>query len=110
MADFLQVSTATADRESAEELARAAVRARRAAGAQVIGPVFSAFWHEGEFGTGEEWQLLFKIRADQYAELERHLLEHHPWKNPEITAIPIVAGAPDYLRWLATSATPKHGR
>ncbi|WP_323369541.1 hypothetical protein [Streptomyces alkaliterrae] len=25
----------------------------------------SAFWHQGEFGTGEEWQLLLKTRADR---------------------------------------------
>ncbi|ELP63454.1 divalent-cation tolerance protein CutA [Streptomyces turgidiscabies] len=103
MADFVQVSTATETREQAVELARSVVTARLAAGAQIVGPVASVFWHEGEFGTGEEWQLLLKTRADRYAELEAHLLERHPWKNPEIVAVPIVAGADAYLKWMTAT-------
>nr|WP_245238134.1 divalent cation tolerance protein CutA [Streptomyces roseochromogenus] len=38
--------------------------------------------------------------ADRYAELEGHRLEHHPWKNPELVAVPIVAGSDAYLRWV----------
>ena len=100
MADFVQVSTATETREQAVELARSVVTGRLAAGAQIVGPVGSVFWHEGEFGTGEKWQLLLKTRADRYAELEAHLLERHPWKNPEILAVSIVAGSDAYLRWV----------
>jgi periplasmic divalent cation tolerance protein len=100
MTAFLQVSTATENREQAEKLARSVVAARLAAGAQIVGPVVSVFWHKGEFGTGEEWQLLLKTRADRYAELEAHLLQHHPWQNPEVSAVPITAGADAYLRWV----------
>ncbi|GAA1356219.1 divalent-cation tolerance protein CutA [Streptomyces beijiangensis] len=106
MADFLQVSTATESRATAVELARSVVTARLAAGAQIVGPVVSVFWHQGEFGTGEEWQLLFKARADRYAEIEAHLLERHPWKNPEVSAVPLVAGSSAYLRWVAETTAP----
>lgn len=54
-------------------------------------------------GTREEWQLLLKTRADHYDRLEAHLLERHPWDNPEIVAVSIVAGSADYLRWLDNS-------
>ncbi|MFD4878469.1 divalent-cation tolerance protein CutA [Streptomyces sp. NPDC058420] len=103
MTDYLQVSTATESREAAVELARSAVSSRLAAGAQVVGPVISAFWHLGEFGTGEEWQLSLKARADHYDRLESHLLKHHPWDNPEVLAVPIVAGSAAYLRWLGSN-------
>ncbi|ARX80610.1 cation tolerance protein CutA [Streptomyces alboflavus] len=52
-------------------MARTVVRERLAAGAQIIGPVTSVFWHAGEFGTGEEWQLLLKTTVEQYPELEK---------------------------------------
>ncbi|MFI1866574.1 divalent-cation tolerance protein CutA [Streptomyces jumonjinensis] len=106
MGDHLQVSTATESRATAIELARSVVSARLAAGAQIIGPVTSLFWHKGEFGMGEEWQILFKIRADRYADLERHLLQNHPWEKPEITAVPIVAGAEAYLDWVEATTAP----
>ncbi|MDV9168749.1 divalent-cation tolerance protein CutA [Streptomyces sp. W16] len=100
MTDFVQVSTATETRDQALELARSVVQARLAAGAQIIGPVTSVFWHNGEFGTGEEWQLLLKTTASRYAELETHLIEHHPWTNPEVTATSIVQGSASYLEWI----------
>lgn len=107
MTDFLQVATATESRGEAEQLARSVVAARLAAGAQIVGPVISAFWHKGEFGTGEEWQLLLKTRADRYDDLEAHLLRHHPWNNPEVSAVPIVAGSDAYLSWVAKTTEPE---
>ncbi|MFE3824480.1 divalent-cation tolerance protein CutA [Streptomyces sp. NPDC059092] len=108
MTGIWQVSTATENREQAVALAESAVMARLAAGAQIVGPVISVFWHQGRYGTSEEWQLLFKTRADRYAELEAHLLSHHPWDKPEVVALPLIAGAPDCLRWVerTTEANP----
>jgi periplasmic divalent cation tolerance protein len=106
MADFLLVWTAAGDRDSAVELLRSAVREHLAASGQVAGPVATAFWHLGEFGEGEEWQVLLKTTADRYAALQAHLVEHHPWQNPEVTAVPISEGSTPYLEWVtrATSA------
>ncbi|MFI9580625.1 divalent-cation tolerance protein CutA [Streptomyces sp. NPDC052236] len=106
MADFLDVSTATATREQAVALARSVVESHLAAGAQIIGPVISAFWHDSEFGTGEEWKILMKTRADLYAQLEAHLLERHPWKTPEISATAIVARSDEFQRWVTDYTQP----
>lgn len=106
MTDFLQVSTATETREQAVELAQSVVSGRLAAGAQIIGPVISVFWHLGEFGQGEEWQLLLKTSTARYPALEQHLLENHPWDNPEVAAVPIAAGAERCLRWIGDSIGP----
>ncbi|GGR96204.1 hypothetical protein GCM10010169_45920 [Micromonospora fulviviridis] len=103
MDDFLQVSTATLTRDAGVRLAEGAVAARLAASAQVLGPVTSVFWHLGEQGTGEEWQVLLVTTAARYAALERHLLTEHPWRNPQVVAVPIVSGATDYLAWVRRS-------
>lgn len=103
--DFLFVSTATETREAAEKLARLAVQGRLAAGAQITGPVISAFWHLGEFGTGEEWRLLLQTHASRYPQLEELLIANHPWDKPEIAATPIVAGSRQYLEWVNDSVT-----
>ncbi|MFD5429800.1 divalent-cation tolerance protein CutA [Streptomyces sp. NPDC127084] len=107
MTDFVQVSTATPTREQAIALAQSVVKERLAAGAQIIGPVTSVFWHLGEFGTGEEWQLLLKTRAERYRDLEAHLVKHHPWDNPEVAAVPIVAGTEACLGWVSENTQPK---
>jgi periplasmic divalent cation tolerance protein len=101
--EYVQVATATETREQAADLARGVVQAKLAASAQIIGPVGSVFWHQGEFGVSEEFKLVFHARADRYPEIEEHLIGHHPWKNPEVVATPIVRGSADYLRWIANT-------
>ncbi len=100
MGDYVQVSTAVQSREDAKKLARDGVAGRLAASAQVVGPVGSVFWHCGELGEGEEWQVIFYTTADLYEAIEIWLGEEHPWDNPQITAVPILRGSPDYLSWI----------
>lgn len=103
MTDHLQVSTATETREAAIALAESAVAARLAGNAQVTGPVTSVFWHLGEQGTSEEWQLVLYTTAGRYPALEAHLIERHPWDNPQVVATAIVAGSTACLEWLRRS-------
>lgn len=103
MTDFLQVTTATDTHDAAMTLARSVIKARLAAGAQVVGPVESLFWHQGSYGEGEEWHAVFKTTADRYPELEKHLVENHPWQNPEVTAVRLAAGSVPYLEWVRTT-------
>jgi periplasmic divalent cation tolerance protein len=103
--DIVQVLSATPTREDAIALARSAVEARLAAGAQVLGPVTAAFWHNGEFGTGEEWHLVLQTSLDRYPDLETHLVDRHPWANPQIIAVPVVAAPASYLAWARASTS-----
>ncbi|GAA4063977.1 divalent-cation tolerance protein CutA [Actinomadura miaoliensis] len=106
MADYLQVSTTTDSREAAQALLRSAVGARLAASGQVFGPAGSVFWHLDELGEGEEWQLFLRTTAERYEDLEKHLVEHHPWDNPEVTFTVIDGGSARYLEWLRRMTTP----
>lgn len=103
MTEYVQVSTATETKQQAVDLAGGAVEQRLAAGAQVVGPVISVFWHLDEYGTGEEWQVLLKTTTGRYSELEAYLLEQHPWDNPELCAVPITMGADRCLQWIKNS-------
>jgi periplasmic divalent cation tolerance protein len=105
MTDVVHVSTATPTREAAEELARSACQARLAASAQIVGPALSVFWHEG-FGTGEEWRLLLITTDAGYPALEKHLIEHHPWQNPEIAAVPVAHTTDAYAGWVKETVKP----
>ncbi|GAA2630791.1 hypothetical protein GCM10010411_80890 [Actinomadura fulvescens] len=88
------MSTTVHSREAALELLRSAVGAKLAASGQVLGPAVSVFWHKGHLGEGEEWQLLLRTTAARYEELEAHLIEEHPWENPEVTYTRIDGGSP----------------
>jgi periplasmic divalent cation tolerance protein len=99
--DFLQVQTTTDSRAEAMELARTAVEARLAAGAQVAGPITSTYWWEGEVERLEEWLVILKLPAGLYTDLAAFLTEQHSYDEPEIIAVPLSAGSPGYLRWIA---------
>src|SRR3954471_2790624 len=100
MSEVMTVSTATPTRAAALRLAESAISAGLAAGGQVTGPVASFFWHEGKFGQGEEWTVSFKTTAARYPDLEAHLIAHHEWTNPEVTAVPLSRASSAYMEWV----------
>ena len=105
--EYLQVQTTTDSRAEAMELARAAVEARLAACAQVAGPVASTYWWEGGIERAEEWLVLLKLPAARLGELTAFLTERHSYDEPEIVALPIVAGSPSFLSWLREETVPR---
>ncbi|MGH3747941.1 MAG: divalent cation tolerance protein CutA, partial [Micromonosporaceae bacterium] len=55
-----QVSTTIDSEAAAAELAASAVRARVAACGQVVGPITSVYWWQGDVENAAEWLVLFK--------------------------------------------------
>jgi periplasmic divalent cation tolerance protein len=110
--EFLQVQTMTDSRAEAMELARAAVVERLAAGSQVAGPVASTFWWNDEIERAEEWLVFFKTTGDRCEELIEFIAERHSYDEPEIVAVPFIAGSAAYLTWLReeTRADPADAR
>lgn len=103
---YLQVQTTTDSRAEAMNLARAAVEARVAACGQVAGPIASTYWWNDELERAEEWFVFFKLPADRYEELAELIARKHSYDEPEIIALPIVAGAAGYLQWLSEETRP----
>ncbi len=100
MSEFLQVLTTTGSRADAEAIARALVERRLAGCVQVIGPIHSTYWWQGEIETAEEYLCLVKSSREAYPALEAAIQELHPYETPEIVALPIAAGSRAYLSWL----------
>ena len=44
---------------------------------------------------------MIKARGARYDELEAAIRRLHPYELPEIVAVPVVRGLPDYLEWVA---------
>lgn len=97
---LLIVTTTLPDADSAHVLARDLVEARLAACVQVGAAVASCYHWEGTLETATEIPLLIKTSADRYAALETFLRERHPYKLPEIVAVPATHGSPAYLDWV----------
>ncbi|MFQ6090795.1 MAG: divalent-cation tolerance protein CutA [Candidatus Bipolaricaulia bacterium] len=100
MAEFIQVITTIDLEERAAEIAQRLLEGRLAACVQVLGPVRSRYRWEGKIEEAEEWLCLIKARAADYSKIESLIKELHPYEVPEILAMPITAGNPQYLDWL----------
>ncbi|USX51233.1 divalent-cation tolerance protein CutA [Lentzea sp. HUAS12] len=106
VSDYLQVTVVADSKEVATSLARSAVTTRHAASAQIVGPITSVYWHQGELGEGQEWQAVLKTTTARYPALRDHLLSEHPWSNPEITAVEMLGGTDEYFEWLKRTVEP----
>lgn len=108
---YLQVTTTTDSEAEAQTLARVAVENRLAACAQVLSPIRSTYWWEGRVESAQEWMVILKTTAGRVEDLIRRLLAEHSYDTPEVVAVPIVAGHPAYLEWIAeeTRAPPPAG-
>jgi periplasmic divalent cation tolerance protein len=84
----------------ATELARGLVAEKLAACVNFFAQVSSVYCWKGALEQQQEVQLLIKTRRERYADVERWLVEHHPYEVPEVLAIPIEAGSAQYLAWL----------
>jgi periplasmic divalent cation tolerance protein len=105
--DAILVMTTVADRADAERIAASLVAKQLAACIQVSGPIESTFRWKGQVEVTQEWTCTIKTRRDLYADIEQAIRELHSYEQPEIIAVPVVAGSENYLRWLSDSVQPR---
>jgi periplasmic divalent cation tolerance protein len=103
--DHVQVLTTLDSQDAAVALAQKVVAARRAACAQVSGPVTSVYRWQGDVEQATEWYCVMKTTGAAYEALAAWIGQHHPYDTPELIATPVVAGAPDYLDWVTAETT-----
>ncbi len=97
----LLVMTNLPDRATAETLAARVVEERLAACVNILAPCVSVYQWEGAVERADEVPLLIKTTEERYPLLESVIRAAHPYATPEIVAIPIAAGLPEYLAWVA---------
>ena len=91
----------------ARKLARAALERKLIACATILPGVESHYWWQHQLETSKECLLMLKTRRTALQNLERLLLELHPYDTPEIIALPLTAGTERYLDWLRRETAPQ---
>ncbi|WP_083767882.1 divalent-cation tolerance protein CutA [Thioalkalivibrio sp. K90mix] len=94
------VLTTLDDPAEAENLAGELVQRGLAACVHILPAGRSIYVWKGNIETDSEVTLLIKTSVDARDDLQAHLTEHHPYETPEIIAVPITHGSPDYLNWI----------
>ena len=105
MAVFFCYVTA-GSREEALAIGRTVVEERLAACANVLDGVSSIYWWQGTLEQASEAVLILKTRAELVERLTARIRELHRYDCPCVVALPIEAGNPAYLDWIARETGP----
>jgi periplasmic divalent cation tolerance protein len=100
MTDKIVVLSTCASAEEAERLARRVIDEHLAACVNVLAPVRSFYRWKGAIEDSAEWLLIIKSTREKFDVLRAALEAAHTYEVPEVIAIPIVDGSPNYLSWI----------
>jgi len=86
--------------EVAERIAEHLVAAELAACVNMLPGITSIYRWRGATHRDAELLLLIKTTQQAYPALEQAIRQLHPYELPEIIAVGVEQGLPDYLRWM----------
>jgi periplasmic divalent cation tolerance protein len=109
MTQVLVVLCTCPDPATAELLAAGLVENGLAACVNILPEIRSIYRWQNEVQQETETLLVMKTSRETYPQLESWLIDHHPYDVPEVLALPIDRGAPDYLDWVIQETTKTGG-
>ncbi len=106
--DYQIILCTCPDNDTAENIASLLVEAHLAACVSILPNITSIYRWQGQIEHAEELLLVIKTRQEAYLALEDIIKRHHPYEIPEIIALPIERGLPDYLHWMDSCLQSPH--
>lgn len=90
----------------ADRIAATLVDEGLAACVNLVPGLTSIYRWQGEIQRDAEVLLLIKTCEARLPELTHRVRELHPYELPELIAVPVSGGLPDYLEWVITCTSP----
>jgi periplasmic divalent cation tolerance protein len=106
VSDAIVVMVTCGSSEEARTIATRLLEERLVACVNIAGRIRSLFHWKGAVAQESESLLLMKTRAECFERLSKRVKELHSYEVPEVIAVPIMVGNPDYLDWIRQSTLP----
>ena len=103
--DAVVILTTVASTDEAVTLVRTLLERRLVACGTILPGARSLYRWEGKVADEQEVVVLLKTRAERLESLDVAFAELHPYKLPEMLALPVAAGLDKYLQWIASETT-----
>lgn len=107
MTDAIVTFCTCPDKLTAEKIARLLVDSQLAACVNILPGITSIYTWQGKTESADEYLLLIKSSSQTYPALETAIRQHHPYELPEIIALSIAHGLPEYLHWIQSCYAPR---
>ena len=101
--DEYAVVLITVPPSNADDIARKLVECKLVACVNVVRDIKSLYWWEGKVVEDNEALLICKTRQDLLRELVDYVKKIHPYSVPEVLALSVSLGNPEYLKWVKES-------
>ena len=92
------ITTGTDD--EACRIANMLLNQKKGACVNILPKVRSLFWWQDKLDSAQESLLIVKTRASLLSEIVSMVREVHSYDVPEVIALPVIGGNPDYLEWI----------
>ena len=103
--DAIVVLTTLANTDDAVKLVQSLLERRLVACGSVMPGVRSLYRWQGKVADEQEVIVLLKTRSARLETLKLAFEELHPYKVPELLALPVTAGNAKYLEWINGETT-----
>ena len=100
---YILILTTFPDVGAARQIGTQLVELQIAACVNLLPPSQSIYRWKGITENKTEVPVFIKTTQNNYKEVEARIREAHPDQVPEIVAVPIEHGSPDYLAWISDS-------
>ncbi len=86
--------------EVAQNIANQLTAQKLVACTNIVPGLTSIYFWESKVTEGKEVLMIMKTRQEKLADLEKAIIDLHPYDFPEFIAIPILYGNSKYLNWV----------
>jgi len=99
-AEYVVILVTTSTGQEAEKIAGELLDQRKAACVNIVPGVSSFFRWQDKTDSADENLLIIKSRASLLDGIITLVNQLHSYQVPEVIALPIAGGNPDYLEWV----------
>ena len=107
MAEVLVVFVTVGNEEEALTIGRTLVEEKLVACVNLVPQIRSIYWWKGEVCDDQELLLVMKTTTSMFDSLQSRIRELHSYEVPEIVALSVAKGLPDYLNWVVESISQR---
>lgn len=105
MTEILVVFVTVGNEEEAIMIGRTLVEEKLVACVNMVPQIRSIYWWKGEVCDHQELLLMMKTPISMFDSLQSRIRELHSYELPEIVALSVAKGLPDYLEWVTESTS-----